>query len=121
MKQVMVKIKHLFRKKAKPVDWFKEPKTVSIYRRGCETRNEIINALFATDINDTIVVVEYIQRGAVEIMLTGGTAKEIAKAIFNTKPVGVLTLGNRDGTVYFMELPYQIRFTELNWMGDYSA
>lgn len=115
-------MRNIFKRKPKPIDWFAEPKNVSIFRRGNNLDgHQIPRAIFAVPgVNNVIVMVEYIDRHCLEIMVSGGDKSAIAEAIFNTKPIGVSTIGNQAVQFDYIHCHYVINFTHISYLMDYA-
>lgn len=120
------KIKRLFVKQ-KPIDWFDERKSIGIYRRDGAFRNTMAHAILAIpEVHDPVCIVEYIDRYCIEVMVSISlfcsrqeAISKVVDAIYSTKAMGILTLGNQKVTILGNGFPYEISFTELTWMEDY--
>lgn len=103
--------------KNKPTDWESEAKSVTVAWKSTCRPYSFISALFQIEgVAEPIVVIEYIDRHAIEIIVTGGDDQQVSRAIFNTKPIGVLVLGNTATTHDFAGVPYVIKFTRPLWI-----
>lgn len=103
-----------FKKKAPPIDWSNERKIVFLFWRSTQSAvsNTISREILAIkDVNEPLIMIEYIDRHAVEIIVSGGSDGAIAEAILDAKPLGIWALGNTEVGLNFMTVPYKIKFT----------
>lgn len=117
------KIKRLFRRKPTPapINWAQEKKHIGIYWRGNKTGNPMANAILAVPgVNEPVIMLEYIERHALEFIVSGGEPDAVAEAIFNTRPIGFLTVGSVQNQVGFAGVIHHVAFSKTDWLGVYQ-